>query len=139
MTDGAQPQPDRAARAAVSRLGEPTGNIRVPTVTLHTTADPLVLVQNESLFAERVRAANRQARLLQLFVRPPATFSAPAPYGAGHCNFTAQQRLATVGLLDDWVRAGQRPTAADVRAATTQVPGLDAGYVPPAWPGPDMR
>jgi hypothetical protein len=139
VTDGARPQPDEAARAAASGLGEPSGTIRVPTVTLHTSADPLVLVQNESLFAERVRAANRQARLLQLFVTPPATFTAPAPYGAGHCNFTKDQRLLTVRLLDTWVRSGTRPSATEVRAAASAVPGVDPAYVPAAWPVASTR
>jgi hypothetical protein len=134
VTDGARPQPDAASRAEASELGEPTGEIRVPTITLHTTADPLVLVQNESLFAARVRAANRQGRLLQLYVTPPKTFSTPAPYGAGHCNFTDQQRLTTIELLDTWVRTRQRPSATGVHAAISGVPGMDAGYLPPAWP-----
>jgi hypothetical protein len=134
VTDGVTPQPDAAARAKASELGEPTGEIRVPTITLHTTEDPLVLVQNESLFAGRVQAANRQGRLLQLYVTPPKTFSAPAPYGAGHCNFTAQQRLATIELLDTWVRSGARPSATGVHVAISAVPGMDARFVPPAWP-----
>jgi hypothetical protein len=134
VTDGPRPQPNVQARAAIARLGEPTGELRVPTVTLHTAADPLVLVQNESLFADRVRAANRQGRLLQLYVTPPRTFSAPAPYGAGHCNFTAQQRLSAVELLDGWVRTGQRPSTARVRSVVVRAPGIDLGYLPPDWP-----
>jgi hypothetical protein len=139
LGDGARPQPDAAARSGTASLGEPTGRLRVPTVTLHTTADPLVLVQNERLFADRVRAAGRQNDLLQLYVAPPTTFTAPAPYGAGHCNFTAQQRLATVRLLDTWVRTGARPTGSQVHQAIASAPGMDASYVPSPWPAAAVR
>jgi hypothetical protein len=139
VDDGRRPQPDPGARSRVSSLGEPTGQLRVPTITLHTTADPLVLVQNERLFADRVRAAGQQLRLLQLYVVPPATFDAPAPYGAGHCNFTADQRLATVQLLDTWVRTGVRPTGSQVHQAISSVPGMDASYVPSPWPAATVR
>ena len=48
---------DETARAEFDRMGNPTGKLKDPTVTLHTTADPLVLVQNESVFRDRVYAA----------------------------------------------------------------------------------
>ncbi|GAB3598750.1 alpha/beta hydrolase [Angustibacter peucedani] len=125
---------DHAARQGAAGLGEPTGALRVPTLTLHTTKDPLVLVQNERLFADRVRARGQQDRLLQLYVAPPATFTAPAPYGAGHCAFTAEQRVMVIGLLDSWVRTGTRPSGSDVHAATADVKGVQSTYVPSAWP-----
>jgi hypothetical protein len=134
VADGRRPQPDGEARAGTAGLGEPTGELRVPTVTLHTTADPLVLVQNERLFADRVRAAGAQQRLLQLYVVPPTTFEAPAQYGAGHCNFTAEQRLATVRLLDTWVRGGARPTGSQVHDVIGAIAGMDSTYVPSPWP-----
>lgn len=122
------------AREAASRLGEPTGRLRVPTLTMHTTKDPLVLVQNERLFADRVRAAGRQSDLLQLYVAPPATFTAPAPYGAGHCAFTAQQRVAVIGLLDTWVRTGTRPTPAVLADRLYAVKGIATTADISAWP-----
>lgn len=134
LATGRRVTADRAARQAAAQLGEPTGRLRVPTLTLHTTKDPLVLVQNERLFADRVRAAGRQGNLLQLYVAPPATFTAPAPYGAGHCAFTAQQRVAVVGLLDAWVRQGTRPSGSAVHDAVAGVPGIETAYVPPGWP-----
>lgn len=123
-----------AAREKAAALGEPTGDLRVPTVTMHTTGDPLVLVQNEQLFGERVAARDNARRLLQLYVEPPKTYAAPAPYGAGHCNFTAAQRLAVVDLLDGWVRTGKRPDAARLADALYDARGVVTNFRPPAWP-----
>ncbi len=126
---------DPAARRAATRtLGEPSGALTVPTVTMHTTQDPLVLVQNERLFADRVRAAGRRGDLLQLFVEPPTTYTAPAPYGAGHCNFTAGQRLAAVDLLDTWVRTGSRPSDRVLADALYSVKGVNLTFSAPPWP-----
>ncbi len=127
------------ARDKARALGEPTGALRVPTLTLHTTDDPLVLAQNESLFRSRVDAAGQQGDLLQLFVQPPKTYVAPAPYGAGHCNFTAAQRLAVVDLLDRWVRSGARPSGRQVHETFADVPGTSTTYVPSPWPAESVR
>lgn len=122
------------AREKASGLGEPTGALRVPTVTMHTTDDPLVLVQNERLFRDRVASAGRSSELLQLYVEPPKTYAAPAPYGAGHCNFTGAQRLAAVDLLDTWVRTKARPDAARLADALYDARGVVTDFVPPPWP-----
>jgi alpha-beta hydrolase superfamily lysophospholipase len=123
-----------SARAAADRLGDPTGNLQVPTVTLHTTADPLVLVQNERLFADRVSRAGRSGDLLQLYVAPPESYAAPAPYGAGHCAFTDAQREAAVDVLDAWVVAGRRPDSARLADLLYDARGISTGYVAPGWP-----
>ncbi|MEO9237322.1 MAG: hypothetical protein ABI418_04440, partial [Jatrophihabitantaceae bacterium] len=39
---------DAAARDAIEKLGDTTGALSVPTLTMHTQADPLVLVENET-------------------------------------------------------------------------------------------
>jgi hypothetical protein len=66
----------------------------------------------------------------------PATYdeSAGAPYGAGHCNFTTDQRVGTIQMLDAWVREGTVPGSASI---ATFFPGDEAvtnTYAPPAWP-----
>ncbi|KQX66639.1 alpha/beta hydrolase [Angustibacter sp. Root456] len=123
-----------AAREKAAALGEPSGDLRVPTITMHTTDDPLVLVQNERLFRDRVGSRGRTAQLLQLYVEPPKTYAAPAPYGAGHCNFTVAQRLAVVDLLDSWVRTRARPDAARLAVALYDARGVTKDFVPPPWP-----
>lgn len=122
---------DPAARERFLALGDTTGDLHVPTLTMHTEADPLILVQNESVLRRRAAQHGDSALLLQLFVAPPARY-AVAPYGAGHCAFSLQQRVGAIETLDRWVRTGKRPAPAAVAAALG--PGLDAGYVPGPWP-----
>jgi alpha-beta hydrolase superfamily lysophospholipase len=128
---------DPAARSAFGAMGNPDGDLQDPTITLHTTADPLVLVQNEAVFKARVYAAKgRTGDMLQLYTTPPATYpeDTGAPYGAGHCNFTTSQRVGVIDLLDGWVRDGRVPGAA---AATEAFPGDDSvttAYIPTPWP-----
>jgi len=100
---------DAAARAKADTYGNPTGNIVVPTVTMHTEDDPLVISQNENVFAARADAkGNSSGLLVQILTAPPKTYT-KAPYGAGHCNFTATELDAVITLLDGWVRHGQYP------------------------------
>ncbi len=125
---------DPAARTAFAKLGDDSGNLSVPTLTMHTEYDPLVLVQNENIFASRVQSHDDSGRLVQLYIAPPATYSdtTGAPYGAGHCVFSDQQRESLVRTLDSWVRAGVYPVAAGLTA--TFGAGLDPTYTAGPWP-----
>jgi pimeloyl-ACP methyl ester carboxylesterase len=135
LAGGSRVEPDDAARATFATLGTPTGDIRVPTLTLHTEADPLVLVQNESVFAGKVAASTaKTADLVQLYTKAPARYAKPAPYGAGHCNFTADELTGSVTALDRWVRAGTYPTGPALTTAFGSDPGLDLSYRPGPWP-----
>ncbi|MEO9240677.1 MAG: hypothetical protein ABI418_21605 [Jatrophihabitantaceae bacterium] len=98
-------------------------------------ADPLVLVQNETVFASRVAAKNQSGRLVQLYIAPPASYSetAKAPYGAGHCNFSDGQRVGLINALDSWVRDGAYPNPAGIGQIIGD--GLNPVYVPGPWPG----
>ena len=97
-------------------------------------ASPLVLVANESILAARVRAKGDSGKFVQLYVAPPETSSETtgAPYGAGHCNFTDQQREALLSTLDSWVRGSVYPVPVGV-AGEFGV-GLDPAFIPSAWP-----
>jgi hypothetical protein len=137
--DGARRVPaDAAAREAADRLAEPTGQLRVPTVTLHTTVDPLAVPQNERLFGDAVaRASARTADLLQLFTRPPEHYSGRAPYGAGHCAFTTWEQVGTIISLDRWVKTGDQPTLQDLAvmlAGPERKTGFIPAYQPVPWP-----
>ncbi len=125
---------DPAARQAFEKLGDPTGAITVPTITMHTEDDPLVIVQNESVLAARAVAKGDSGRLVQLYVGPPATYpeSSGAPYGAGHCNFTDQQRIALVTTLDKWVRGSVYPVPVGV--ADRFGAGFSPAYTAGPWP-----
>ena len=127
---------DSAARDKFAATGTPTGAISRPMITMHTAADPLVLVQNEQVYQTEVRAKNAAGELVQLYTVAPASYPAKpgAPYGAGHCNFTAESRIAVVGLLDNWVRNGVYPGQGAILAAMGDSSGYQAAYAPPPWP-----
>ena len=126
---------DQAARDAFAKLGDPTGALTAPMITMHTVADPLVLVQNEHVFAGRVQAHKASGELVQLYIAPPSTYdeSTGAPYGAGHCNFTDQQRSGLLTALDNWVKRDVYPVPAGLGAELGHE-GLDAAYAAGAWP-----
>lgn len=154
LAAGTRVSADPSARAAADKLGDPTGRLRRPTITLHTEFDPQFIVQNERVFAERAQQQNGAGLLVQLFTGPPAKYS-QAPYGAGNCNFTDTEYQAVVELLNKWVRlgvyagplgvadafdysidvtakGGNNPTTIKNGTATT---GYDANYAPASWPG----
>jgi pimeloyl-ACP methyl ester carboxylesterase len=129
-----RPAVEEAARAKAIAEGETTGKVSHPTVTLHDEQDPLVIPQNERVLGDRFFASGDSANLTQLFTKPPATYAAPAPYGAGHCNFTDGEQVALVAALDDWVRTGVRATPQSAAKLFTAPTGYDVEYQPPAFP-----
>jgi pimeloyl-ACP methyl ester carboxylesterase len=74
------------------------GRIRVPVLTLHTTADTLVVSPHERAYGDAVRRAG-QARLLeQLYVERP-----------GHCTFTDDEMLTALDVLLERLDRGRWP------------------------------
>jgi pimeloyl-ACP methyl ester carboxylesterase len=86
--------------AALERMGEfeTTGALHVPLVTLHTTGDPIVPVEQESLYADKVAQAGASPELTQQTVDR-----------YGHCSFQTAEVLAAFSALLDRVAP---PTAA---------------------------
>lgn len=133
---------DPAARETASKLGTPTGQVRVPTVTLHTEFDARAIVQNESMLAiSAARAGADQSRMLKINVTsPPSSYpeKGSVPYGAGHCNFTPQSIQGTIAIVNDMVRDDIYPTTVN----TARLLGVESGFNPDyrlrQWPaGPD--
>ena len=125
---------DTAARVKFEALGDTTGNIKVPTVTMHTEDDPLVLVSNETILGNRALAKGKGAELVQFYIAPPTAYSttAGAPYGAGHCNFSVQQRVGLISTLDKWVHSNVTPSPSGSAAAFGD--GLSPAFTPGPWP-----
>jgi hypothetical protein len=73
------------ARAALDRY-ETNGNLSIPLVTLHTTADEVVPFWHELLYLPKVDLSGRG----QFFPIPAVRY--------GHCNFTATEVLTAFGL-----------------------------------------
>lgn len=87
-----------AAQAYVERFYTPTGDLRMPTITLHTSRDPIVPAFHQGLFAAKVSAANRQGLLVQReFNR------------YGHCTFTGEEMIGGLSDLVLWAEQGIKP------------------------------
>ncbi len=110
-----------AARNYVRHNTDYNGKIRHPVLTMHTIIDPLVVVANESAYAELIAATSREELLFQTYTT-----------GVGHCAFTGPQILTAVNAIDSWVRTGTRPTA----SAFPTLLGFDPTFVPPPFPQP---
>ncbi|HET7899902.1 MAG TPA: hypothetical protein VFL59_01865 [Candidatus Nanopelagicales bacterium] len=141
MADGQRLAADPAATAkALADGGDPKGIIQRPEITLHTAADPLVIVQNETFLLDRFRAQQAKGAatsdLVQLYTVAPTTYpeSTGAPYGAGHCNFTSQSRVAVLDLLTAWVQRGVYPGSAAIADAMGDSSGYAPGFRPGPWP-----
>jgi pimeloyl-ACP methyl ester carboxylesterase len=78
---------DPAALAGLSEF-ETSGHLTRPVVTLHTTGDPVVPVEQESLYAAKVSQAGASAQLTQ---------SAVTRYG--HCAFQGSELLEAFSTL----------------------------------------
>ncbi len=72
------------------------GQIKVPVLTMHTTGDGFVIVQNENTYARLVKAAGNGALLNQTYVNR-----------AGHCTFTPAERLTAFNNLISRLETGQ--------------------------------
>jgi len=94
----------------------------VPLLDVHTTADQLVPVEQETAFADRVRAAGDSTLLRQAYVQRQ-----------GHCNFTAAEIVAALDTVNHRAADGRwgRSTDAASLQATALALNLDgAAFVP---------
>ena len=100
------------------------------------TYDPVLADASKrvTLLNERAQRHNAAGDLVQLYVAPPATYSEStgAPYGAGHCVFSDEQREGLISTLDSWVRDQAYPVPSGVAARFGK--GLDPAFTPAAWP-----
>ena len=89
---------DRNALNALERWYTPTGNLKLPVLTIHTSRDPIVPMLHEALFSDIVASQGASDFLVQ---RTMNTF--------GHCAFTTEEELTAVTDLAKWVKTGVRP------------------------------
>ncbi|MGW0577423.1 alpha/beta hydrolase [Streptomyces sp. NPDC002920] len=122
LTEGATITADPAAVRTAQRTSSAGQGLEVPLLDVHTTADNLVPVEQESRFAARVRAAGDGALLRQAFVERQ-----------GHCTFTTAETVAALHALEHRVDTGRwddAATPAALQRSATAL-GLDgAAYVP---------
>ena len=104
------------------------GRIRVPVLTVHTTADGLVVSPHERAYRDTVRRAGRGRLLRQLWLDRP-----------GHCTYTDEETLQALDVLEQRLDSGRWSSGS---AGPTFV-----GYEPPpflrpfdlAWPRSNGR
>lgn len=106
------------------------GEIHIPVLTLHTTGDGLVVVENESAYDDVVDDAGNGQFLRQTFV-----------HRAGHCSFTPAETVAAVQNLVSRLDTGKWPKLDDAvlnAEATALGPGLNivfaGGQIVPTAP-----
>ncbi len=77
---------------------EVTGNLEMPLVTLHTTGDGQVPIDQAQILRRRVVAAGKGDLLVQRVIKD-----------IGHCGFSTPEQEATFVALVDWVEHGHKP------------------------------
>jgi pimeloyl-ACP methyl ester carboxylesterase len=77
---------------------EVTGDLAMPLITLHTTGDGQVPINQAQILRDRVEAAGRSDRLVQRVIEDP-----------GHCGFSTSEQEAAFQALVDWVEHGVEP------------------------------
>ena len=91
---------DPSAVNYTERHFTPSGALRMPTITLHNNADPLVPFFHEQLFAGRVSDAGASGLLVQ---RTNPSY--------GHCVFSVPEQVQMIVDLDTWVATGIKPAS----------------------------
>jgi hypothetical protein len=104
--------PEPVKKRKLERNFTPKGNIKsAKIISMHTNKDGLVLVENQSVYAEVVPPANLTTVIVKESV-------------ATHCVFTPGEILAGWEALRDWIETGQQPTARDIQETCKAIPGL---------------
>lgn len=99
------------------------GEIHIPVLTLHTTGDGLVVVQNESAYRHVVNKEGNEEFLRRTFVSR-----------AGHCTFTPAETIAAVQTLLDRLDTGRwhDVNASDLnKAASAMGPNFNGFLIGP--------
>ncbi|MDX2542242.1 alpha/beta hydrolase [Streptomyces sp. WI04-05B] len=122
LTAGATITADPAAVRTAQRTSSAGQGLDVPLLDVHTTADNLVPVEQETRFAARVRASGDGALLRQAYVERQ-----------GHCVFTTAETVAALHALEHRVDTGrwdEVATPVALQKSATAL-GLDgAAYIP---------
>jgi len=93
--DGSDPE----GLAYIITAYDPTGDVQMPTVTIHTIGDGLVIVENENAYRETLEAAGTDGNLFQTYVN-----------ATGHCQFSFAEFDGVFHALLSWVEQGTQPT-----------------------------
>jgi pimeloyl-ACP methyl ester carboxylesterase len=92
-----------AGRNSIDHNYTPTGDLRIPALTLSTFRDPVIPGFHRTLYGQKVAAMGDADRLVQRSVTGTAG-------GYGHCTFTPQELTKAFFDLILWGEYGVKPT-----------------------------
>lgn len=96
---------DPQALAALAYDADLSGQIVLPTVTIHARYDPTVFVEHSAMYARTVAEAGRSDLLVQTFTTETE-----------HSRLSPPQYLALLGALEAWIDSGDKPTPGRIAA-----------------------
>jgi hypothetical protein len=96
-------RPNPASRQPYLAGNETTGRLAMPVLSLYTTGDGQVPIEQARILRRKVAAAGRGRLLVQRVFRDP-----------GHCGFTGPEWTAGLDALRRWVEHGVKPRGHDV-------------------------
>ena len=79
------------------------GTPQIPVMTLHTTGDLFVPIQNQVIYANEVQSNGLGDNLVQRAIRSPV-----------HCEFTGEELGGAFGELVNWIATDTRPAGDDL-------------------------
>ncbi|MDR7304010.1 hypothetical protein [Haloactinomyces albus] len=134
LTATARVTADPSARDWVQRTSTVTGELAMPMLTVHTTADGVVPGQFEDAYADQVRTAGNKPLLRGAYVAR-----------TGHCTFTPAETVAAVDAINTRVATGHwaavaTPESLDAAAEAAQAGDSDyVRYRPGEFLGDEQR
>jgi len=119
MNEGTNISPANPQRQYGEKYFDPTGDLRVPVLSVHSINDHIYPAYFETRLLNKVQSAGREDRFLQVYTD-----------GFGHCTFTPEQLLAAIRAMESWLDTGTKP---DPNPSQELSPFHDiAGFLNPA-------
>lgn len=123
---------DPAAVAYMAANYTISGDLRRPLMTIHNIGDGMTVVSTNAAYASAAKSRGRSANLAQGFVN-----------SAGHCLFSAGERLAAIRALEARIDTGRWNAAPAVLNSLAVKAGDAEGrfiaFTPPAFARPCVR
>jgi pimeloyl-ACP methyl ester carboxylesterase len=143
---------DASAVARMKALGEISGKITVPTITLTATADHITPPGATQYLINQYNSAissgdSKKGLLVNIWNKPADEYTkfdaagspitpAKITNGTEHCNFTESQFMMIAKMLTDSAKSGKAPTAKTVAAAIKKDKNL---FVDPNYTAPLLK
>jgi pimeloyl-ACP methyl ester carboxylesterase len=141
-----------SAVASMKALGEISGKITVPTITLTATADHITPPGATQYLINQYNSAissgdSKKGLLVNIWNKPADEYTkfdaagspitpAKTTNGTEHCNFTESQFMMVAKMLNDAAKSGKAPTAKTVAAAIKKDKNL---FVDPNYTAPLLK